>query len=330
MRDGKVVRIIDLDTGESFPGNTYLSGRQNGEFLTFHSILRRLRSAPSATFHDALGYPAEVVERNEGFGTLNHIRISNYRVIEPRSEQEREQALLALKPLAVHCVSTDKEPERPTAIIGKDRIPTGFDANNTGSCSFSRPVHAMRVRLRYGISDRSDHQTALIQFDEPVLEISLPLPDQVPVPIVDTDLPEGHYLREVRVVGYSGGSVEIHGFKHVYLVSDPSRTSDESRPIPVDKPTISVEQPTSVPPVAVARPAAPVTKHTWEVDSYPRPTDHDPPEWDIGDYNDEPMAMQFANSGLLSPFAISRSVATRLRSTYPLPAASTTICSASR
>ncbi len=99
------------------------------------------------------------------------------------------------------------------------------------------------------------------------------------------------------MVGYSEGSVEIHGFKHVYLVSDPSRTSDESRPIPVDKPTISVEQPTSVPPVAVARPAAPVTKHTWEVDSYPRPTDHGPREWDIGDYNDEPMAMQFANSG---------------------------------
>ncbi len=112
------------------------------------------------------------------------------------------------------------------------------------------------------------------------------------------DLRTRAVVRGVRAVGYSGGSVEIHGFKHVDLVSDPSLTSDESRPIPVEKTTISVEQPTSVPPVAVARPAR-VAKHTWKVDSYPRPTDHDSPEWDIQDYDsvDELTATQFANSG---------------------------------
>ena len=112
------------------------------------------------------------------------------------------------------------------------------------------------------------------------------------------DLRTRAVVRGLRAVGYSSGSVEIHGFKHVDLVSDPSQTSDESRPIPVEKTTISVEQPTSVPPVAVARPAR-VAKHTWKVDSYPRPTDHDSPEWDIQDYAsvNELTATQFANSG---------------------------------
>ncbi len=33
VRDAVVVLIVDLDTGQSFPGNTYLSARLNGEFL---------------------------------------------------------------------------------------------------------------------------------------------------------------------------------------------------------------------------------------------------------------------------------------------------------
>lgn len=148
---------------------------------------------------------------------------------------QREQAILALKPLEVHCISTEKEPNRPTGTIGKDAIPTGFDANNTGSCSFSRPVYAMRIRLWYGISNRSDNWTAVIQFNEPVLEISLPLPDHVPLPIIDPDLPAGPYLRDVWVVGYSDDAVEIQGFEHVDLVAGPIPIED--RPVEVEKPT---------------------------------------------------------------------------------------------
>ncbi len=158
-----------------------------------------------------------MVYRHEGFGTLSHMRVSNYQVITPTALVNRPTS----PTFDVRCTSTKMAAGVITAVIGKEPIPTGFDANNTGSCSFSRPVSAIRIRLWYGISDKSDNQTTLIQFDEPVRDISFPLPDHVLAPIVKADLSQGPYLREVSASSLSGEATGIPGFSNVELVTEP-------------------------------------------------------------------------------------------------------------
>ena len=236
--DGLVVSIVDLDTGESFPGKTYLSARLNGEFLQFGAFFDVLTTVgQSAKFDDTLAYPTEMVYRHEGFGTLSHMRVGNYQVITSAAVVDNPTS----PTFDVRCISTKMAPGVVTAVAGKDPIPTGFDANNTGSCSFSWPVSAIRIRLWYGISDKSDNQTALIQFDEPIRDISFPLPDHVLVPIVKADLSQGPYLREVWTISLSGEATEIPGFSDVNLVTGP--IPEEDRPVPVEKtaPTPSIK-----------------------------------------------------------------------------------------
>ena len=184
-------------------------------------------------------------------------------VIEVPPQEGRAIALPPPPPFEVQCTLTKKGPLPIVAVIGEDRIPTGFDAINTGSCKFSEPVTAVRLRLWYGVSDRSDNQTAQIEFDEPLLQLSFPLPEHVPVPTIDADLPQGPYMLEVWGIGPHGDAVEIYGFKTVSLVSD--------------------------------RPRLEAT-HDWDVESYAQPADHhDQPQWTTTHPGE--LARQLANSG---------------------------------
>ncbi len=211
-------------------------------------------------------------------------QVTEPKVIEIPPQEGRAVALPPPPPFEVNCVVTKKGPLPIVAVIGEDRIPTGFDANNTGSCKFSEPVTAVRLRLWYGISDRSDHQMAQIEFDEPLLQLSFPFPEHVPVPTIDADLTRGPYLLEVWAIGPGGELVEIRGFKNVDLVSVPTPVGD--RPVPVQKPTAGPL------PTATPEPA-----HDWDVESYAQPADHhDRSQWTTT-YPGE-LARQLANRGL--------------------------------
>lgn len=120
--------------------------------------------------------------------------------------------------IVMDCFSTEAYASEPiTAVIGQDTIPTSFDAINLGGCQFAVPVTSIRLEL---IGERAS-QTALIELDEPVLDIKIPFPDSIRVPLIDADLHEGLYRRRVTVFAASGASAEIEGFKDIRLVAAP-------------------------------------------------------------------------------------------------------------
>ena len=118
--------------------------------------------------------------------------------------------------IEIHCYSTEAFASEPIeAVIGQDPIPTSLDAINLGGCSFAPAVASIRLEL---IGEHAS-QTALIVLDEPVTEIKIPFPDDVRVPLIDAELPEGLYRRRVTAISESGASAEIHGFHDIRLVS---------------------------------------------------------------------------------------------------------------
>ena len=118
--------------------------------------------------------------------------------------------------IVVHCFSTEAYASEPiTAVIGQDAIPTSFDAINLGGCQFAVPVTSIRLEL---IGEQTS-QEALIELDRTILDIKIPFPDSIDVPIIDADLEEGTYRRRVTVIAESEASAEIEGFHDIRLVA---------------------------------------------------------------------------------------------------------------
>ena len=121
------------------------------------------------------------------------------------------------------------------AVIGRDPVPTAFDAVSSTECSAAEPVSAIRVKLsqcdpnvRDGCRTGTPYesQVAVIPFPEPRNNFTLPL-DEFPVPPVDAGLPEGRYLHQMTVIAESGAEVEVRGLFVVHLVYDPNSLQAE-------------------------------------------------------------------------------------------------------
>ncbi|MEK9659588.1 MAG: DUF6174 domain-containing protein [Chloroflexota bacterium] len=120
-------------------------------------------------------------------------------------------------PVEALCISTEAYALDPiTVAVGRDPLPTAFDAINTGGCDFSRPVSA----LRYELLDADGHvaQTARIELGGPVSNTGIPLPVTLRVPTVDRGLEPGRYVRRVTVLATDGGEGVIAGFDPVLVL----------------------------------------------------------------------------------------------------------------
>ncbi len=116
------------------------------------------------------------------------------------------------------------------AVIGKDPIPTAFDAINTGGCDAGQPVTALRIELWQCDPDPWDgctsgtgyeSQQAVVPLPEPGNVFPLPLVD-LPLPPIDASLPEGEYARRVVAITPDGSEIQVLGLENVHLVHDPN------------------------------------------------------------------------------------------------------------
>ena len=118
------------------------------------------------------------------------------------------------------CITTEAyADEYIMAVLGQDAVPTAYDAINGGGCDFTRAVHAMRIELTSG----ENSWTVDVGLPQPARDLRIPFND-LDVPLLDPDLPDGRYARRVAALAWVGNNeveIEIPGFEDVYLVRDP-------------------------------------------------------------------------------------------------------------
>ena len=124
-------------------------------------------------------------------------------------------ASVSLEPL---CFATEAYAlEHIVTVIGRDKVPTAFDAVNQGGCEFQFPVDRITIELL----GTEATQTAFVELTAPTSEVRFPLAADTGVPVVDAGLPEGLYERTVTASdAQSGRGGLIPGFEPVILVRD--------------------------------------------------------------------------------------------------------------
>ncbi len=125
-------------------------------------------------------------------------------------------------PMEATCVSTEAYSlDLIMVTAGQEQIPTAFDAVNIGSCDFSKPVASLTIEL---LRAGNVVHTVAIPVSPEKSHLSLPFPDELPVPIVDATLEPGRYERRVAAADSDGNSVRVEGFDPVLVVRDPEST----------------------------------------------------------------------------------------------------------
>ena len=124
---------------------------------------------------------------------------------------------LALNP---ECFSTEAYAlEHIVAVVGRDAVPTAYDAINRGGCRFQAPITQITVEL----TGEEGTQFVVIPLPTPTNDIEFPLPSAIDVPLIDPTLPPGPYERTVTVATAvrSGPGAVIPGFEPVLLIKNP-------------------------------------------------------------------------------------------------------------
>ena len=90
---------------------------------------------------------------------------------------------------------------------GREReaqLPSRLDAINSGGCDFSKPVVSLMCEL---LLDGQVIQSAAIPLPVPMSNLSLPLPDEIAVPVIDASIKPGQYERRIVAAVADGDSV---------------------------------------------------------------------------------------------------------------------------
>ena len=115
------------------------------------------------------------------------------------------------------CITTEAYAnEYLMAVIGQHAIPTAYDAINGGGCDFPIAVHTVRIELTSG----EHSQTVDVRLPQPARNLGVPF-DDLDVPLIDADLPDGRYARRVAALAWvrdGEAEIEVPGFEDVYLV----------------------------------------------------------------------------------------------------------------
>ena len=125
-------------------------------------------------------------------------------------------------PMEATCVSTEAYSlDLIMVTAGQEQIPTGFDSVNIGSCDFSKPVASLTIEL---LTAGNVVHTVAIPVSPETTHLSVPFPDELPVPVVDATLEPGRYERRVTAADPDGDSIRVEGFDPVLVVRDPEST----------------------------------------------------------------------------------------------------------
>jgi hypothetical protein len=116
------------------------------------------------------------------------------------------------------CISTEAYPLDLLMVVrGEAQLPSRLDAINSGGCDFSKPVVSLMCEL---LLDGQVIQSAAIPLPVPMSNLSLPLPDEIAVPVIDASIKPGQYERRIVAAAADGDSVEIRGLEPVLIVGD--------------------------------------------------------------------------------------------------------------
>ena len=115
------------------------------------------------------------------------------------------------------------------AVIGKDPIPTGFDAINSGGCNLRVPISSIRLELWQCDPNPWDGCMTGTGYESQIVVIPIPQPTDVfpfpldgfAVPPIDAGLPEGEYARRVIAITGDGTAIQVSNMERVHLVHDP-------------------------------------------------------------------------------------------------------------
>ena len=127
------------------------------------------------------------------------------------------------------CFVTEIGPrENPVLVArGLDPIPSGFDAGNIASCTFARPISAVKLEL---LRDGKAVLQQVIPIDAPTTDVSFPLPE-TPAPPIGPDLDTGGYDHRITATTEDGEEAEVLFNADAIWVLDPdSSPKDLARP----------------------------------------------------------------------------------------------------
>ena len=117
------------------------------------------------------------------------------------------------------CFSTEMGPrENPVLVArGLDPIPSGFDAGNHASCTFARPITAVKLEL---LRDGKTVLQQVIPMDAPPTDIEFPL-SEMPAQPIGADLETGGYDHRITVATEDGEETEVLFNADAIWVLDP-------------------------------------------------------------------------------------------------------------
>ena len=136
----------------------------------------------------------------------------------PRATPTPMPTAAAVVQLDVVCIATEAYAvEHIVATIGHDRVPTAYDAINSGSCQFSEPIVLMQITLR----NESGGQVAEVALPLGTTELRVPFADVSGLPVIDGGLVPGRYERTMIAFTTDGRpSGAIGGFEPVILAAN--------------------------------------------------------------------------------------------------------------
>ena len=117
------------------------------------------------------------------------------------------------------CVVTEMGPrENPVLVArGLDPIPSGFDAGNHASCTFARPISAVKLEL---LRDGKTVVQQVIPMDTPTTDVRFPLSETQAQPI-GADLDTGGYDHRITAATEDGEEAEVLFNADAIWVLDP-------------------------------------------------------------------------------------------------------------
>ena len=122
----------------------------------------------------------------------------------------------AVEPLTFSCIATLAYALEPiAAVAGEDRLPTAFDAINTGGCEFSKPVTSVLYELAL---DGVVVQLVKIPLTPGVLNLGAPFQPEIDVPLVDERLLPGRYDRRISVFADDGDMARLDRYEPVNVL----------------------------------------------------------------------------------------------------------------
>ena len=117
------------------------------------------------------------------------------------------------------CVVTESGPrENPVLVArGLDPIPSGFDAGNHASCTFARPISAVKLEL---LRDGKTVVRQVIPMDAPTTDVRFPL-SETPAQPIGADLDTGGYDHRITAATEDGEEAEVLFNADAIWVLDP-------------------------------------------------------------------------------------------------------------